>query len=103
MNGYLHLWLIPLLPFAGFLLNGLLGRRLPKALVTTVALLAPLASFAVVAVAALNFFWRIGPFASVLPFTETCPIPWINIGTLHIDFSSFSTSSRSSCCSSSPA
>jgi NADH-quinone oxidoreductase subunit L len=86
MNGYLHLWLIPLLPFAGFLINGLFGRRLPKALVTTVALLAPLASFAVVAVAALNFFWRIGPFASVLPFTETCPIPWINIGTLHIDF-----------------
>ena len=26
MNGPLHLWLIPLLPFAGFLLNGILGR-----------------------------------------------------------------------------
>ncbi len=87
MNGYLHLWLIPLLPFAGFLINGLLGRRLPRPVVTTVALLAPLASFAIVAVAALNFFWRIGPFASVLPFTETCPIGWINVGTLHIDFS----------------
>ena len=34
MNGSLHLWLIPLLPFAGFLINGLLGRRLPKWLVT---------------------------------------------------------------------
>ncbi len=24
-----YLWLIPLLPFAGFLINGTLGRRLP--------------------------------------------------------------------------
>src|ERR1700733_3139643 len=42
----LHLWLIPLLPFLGFVLNGLLGRRLPKAAVTAIALLftaAPLA------------------------------------------------------------
>ena len=31
MNVPLHLWLIPLLPFAGFLLNGIFGRRLPKA------------------------------------------------------------------------
>jgi NADH-quinone oxidoreductase subunit L len=87
MNGSLHLWLIPLLPFAGFLINGLLGRRLPKPVVTTVALLAPLASFAIVAVTALNFFWHVGTFASVLPFTETCPIAWISVGTLHIDFS----------------
>ena len=36
----LHLWLIPLLPFAGFLVNGILGRRLPKWFVTTVALAA---------------------------------------------------------------
>jgi NADH-quinone oxidoreductase subunit L len=32
------LWLIPLLPFAGFLINGTLGRRLPRALVAAVAL-----------------------------------------------------------------
>jgi len=87
MNAPLHLWMIPLLPFAGFLINGLLGRRLPKPVVTTVALLAPLASFTIVAVAALNFFWHVGTFASVLPFTETCPIAWISVGTLHIDFS----------------
>ena len=48
MNGHspLHLWLIPVLPFVGFLLNGLLGRRLPNAVVSTIALLftaAPLA------------------------------------------------------------
>ena len=25
-----HLWLIPLLPFAGFLINGTIGRKLPR-------------------------------------------------------------------------
>src|SRR6185369_2474580 len=34
------LWLIPALPLAGFLLNGLLGARLGKGFVTAVALLA---------------------------------------------------------------
>src|SRR5436190_962303 len=34
------LWLIPVLPFAGFLLNGLFGKRLGKGFVTAVALLA---------------------------------------------------------------
>ena len=48
MNGNpsLHLWLIPLLPFIGFLLNGLLGRYLSNAVISTIALLftaAPLA------------------------------------------------------------
>jgi NADH-quinone oxidoreductase subunit L len=35
-----RLWLIPLLPFAGFLLNGLLGARLGKKFVTAMALAA---------------------------------------------------------------
>ena len=89
--------MIPLLPFVGFLINGILGRRLPKWLVTTVAILAPLAAFGVVLLAALYSFapmelrsWN-GP-ASIpailsLPFTETCPLPWISIPALHVDFS----------------
>jgi NADH-quinone oxidoreductase subunit L len=86
MNGSLHLWLIPLLPFAGFLLNGLLGRGLPKWLVTTIALLAPLAAFGVVLSAALSLFGA-GPALGPLPYIETCPLAWINIGALHVDFS----------------
>jgi NADH-quinone oxidoreductase subunit L len=87
MNGTLnHLALIPLLPFVGFLINGILGRRLPKWLVTTVALLTPLAAFAVVVNAALGFFGVI-PASSSLPYIETCPLPWINIPALHVDFS----------------
>ena len=82
MNVHLHLWLIPLLPFAGFLFNGIFGRRLPKAAVTTVALLAPLASLIVV----LNAAVAAGSGA-LLPVTETFPRSWIDAGTLHIDFS----------------
>ena len=97
MNGPLHLWLIPLLPFAGFLINGVLGRRLPKWLVTTVALLAPLAAFAVVlyAAAGVYIFTHIqcapgcpacGPCPIFHPYVETFG-HWLNIGPLHIDFS----------------
>jgi NADH-quinone oxidoreductase subunit L len=83
MNAYLHLWLIPLLPFAGFLFNGLLGRRLPKWLVTTAALLAPLFAFAFV----LNAWLLSAAHPALLPLTETCPQAWINAGALRIDFS----------------
>ncbi|MGB7986482.1 MAG: proton-conducting transporter membrane subunit, partial [Terracidiphilus sp.] len=86
MNFSLHLWMIPLLPFAGFLINGILGGRLPKWLVTSVALLAPFAAFGVVSTLALGRFGVI-PAISSLPFTETCPLPWINIPALHVDFS----------------
>ena len=78
----LSLWLIPLLPLAGFLVNGLVGSRLPKALVTTVALAAPLAAFLVVVRAAL----AVANHSVALPYSESCPIGWINAGPIHIDF-----------------
>ncbi|MFP5235617.1 MAG: NADH-quinone oxidoreductase subunit L [Acidobacteriota bacterium] len=81
MNGHLYLWLIPLLPFAGFLINGIFGARLPKALVSTVALLAPLASFALVVNAAFALHGGLSaPYAEGLG-------SWISVGTLHVDFS----------------
>jgi NADH-quinone oxidoreductase subunit L len=84
MNGYFHLWLIPLLPFAGFLINGLFGRRLPKALVTTVALLAPLGSLLVVLANAPGFFGEMPKLTA--PLVESFGT-WLNVGTLHVDFS----------------
>jgi len=74
---YAHLWLIPLAPFVGFLVNGLFGRHLPKWLVTTVALLAPLASFCVVLCDSDRSFY---------PCVETFG-QWISLGSLHVDFS----------------
>jgi NADH-quinone oxidoreductase subunit L len=79
-----HLWLIPLLPFAGFLLNGILGSRLPKAAVSAIALVAPLASLAVVAQAAFNI---LGGNTAVLPYVENCPHEWIAAAGLHIGYS----------------
>ncbi len=86
MNAIFYLWLIPLLPFAGFLFNGLLGRYLPKWLVTTVALLAPLAAFSMVLQISLGLSANQGALAA-LPFVHTCPFPWISVAALHIDFS----------------
>jgi NADH-quinone oxidoreductase subunit L len=83
MNGpLLFLPLIPLLPFAGFLLNGLFGSRLPKALVTLIALLAPLGSLAIVAHDAY-LFWS---GAITFPVIEHGAPTWISVGTLHVDF-----------------
>ena len=83
MNGpLLYLPLIPLLPFAGFLLNGLFGARLPRWLVTAIALLAPLASFLVVAHNAFLFYSG----AIAFPAIEQNAPAWINAGSLHIDF-----------------
>src|SRR5689334_14797025 len=42
----MQLWLIPLLPLTGFLINGLFGRRLPKALINTFAIGSVVLSFA---------------------------------------------------------
>ena len=41
----MQLWLIPTLPLAGFLINGIFGRRFPKSLVTTVAISSVVLSF----------------------------------------------------------
>jgi len=84
MSGPPHLWLIPLLPFAGFLLNGLLGRRLPKSLVSLVALAASFASFAIVLHDAYLAWTGVIQF----PFIEQGASVWVSIGNLHADFGS---------------
>ena len=84
MNESLHLWLIPLLPFAGFLINGIIGGKLPKWLVTTVGLAAPFVSFAVVVNAARGL---LGFTPVTLPNVETCPQAWISAGIVHVNFS----------------
>jgi NADH-quinone oxidoreductase subunit L len=75
----LHLWLIPLLPFAGFLANGLLGRRLPNPVVSVIALLSTGASF----VLALNVAAHFPSLA--LPYAERIA-PWIQAGAFRADF-----------------
>ncbi len=80
MTTSLHLWLVPLLPLAGFLWNGTLGRRLPKTLVTSVALLFSGAAFAQV-------LWIAAQFRSLaVPHVEAFSTPWIAIRGFQVDF-----------------
>lgn len=79
MTGSLNLWLIPLIPFAGFLVNGLIGRKLPKAFVTSVALIATLIPFA----QAANIWFRF--HSLTLPYIENLGT-WIWTGSFHADF-----------------
>jgi NADH-quinone oxidoreductase subunit L len=73
------LWLIPILPLAGAALNGCLGRKPPKALVTLVNVGAPLLSLLV----ALGCLWEYGQRLSPQPFQQTL-YAW-TAGPLKID------------------
>jgi NADH-quinone oxidoreductase subunit L len=82
MNGNpsLHLWLIPLLPFIGFLLNGLLGRFMGKAVVSTIALFFTAAPLAMVLGIAFQFS------GLTMPHVERLAFPWIETSTFRADF-----------------
>jgi len=83
MNVNLHLWLIPLLPLAGAAINGLLGRHLPRRLVSAVALLFLGCAVAYAWwVAAQVFAWP----QAALPHVETLA-PWIHTADFQVDFS----------------
>jgi NADH-quinone oxidoreductase subunit L len=73
----MNLWLIPILPLLGFLVNGLLGRRVPKAFINTVAIGSVL----------LSFLWVVKTLLGLGPI-ETKYIEhyytWIQSGTLNI-------------------
>src|ERR1700733_3556481 len=76
-----YLWLIPLLPFAGFLINGTLGRKLPRALVTAVALICTAIPAVIVA-----WLWATMKAVGAPDVIEVVSQPWIAITGLHIDF-----------------
>ncbi len=73
------LWLIPLFPLIGFLLNGLFGKRLSKAAVSSIAVGSVAISFAYVVV----LLWKLYPLTT--PFAEH-NFTWIQSGFLQIGF-----------------
>ncbi len=75
------LWLIPILPFAGFLLNGTIGRKLPRAAVAAIALLATLTSGAIVA--DLWIYMKSAGAPLALAVTSR---PWIAVTGFQVDF-----------------
>jgi NADH-quinone oxidoreductase subunit L len=80
MNNVLDLlWLIPILPLAGAALNGCLGRKPPKALVTAINVGAPLLSLLL----ALGCLWQFAQGDTTQAFEQTL-YAW-TAGPLHID------------------
>ncbi|MGA7884795.1 MAG: NADH-quinone oxidoreductase subunit L [Acidobacteriaceae bacterium] len=75
----LHLWLIPLVPVAGFLVNGLFGRKFPKALVTAVAIVAAAVPMLQVA----SIVYRFSSLAK--PYIESHGT-WIATGAFRANF-----------------
>src|SRR6266849_37538 len=79
----MQLWLIPLLPLAGFALNGVLGRRLSKSAVNAIAVGSVLLSFLWVlkALSGLGVFGGGNPLET--PYVEHY-FTWIQSGLLNI-------------------
>ncbi len=82
MTPSLYLWLLPLLPLAGFVINGVFGRRLPKSVVSLVALVFPAAALAQVLWIAARVHGGL-----VLPYVQRFATPWIAVTGFHADFS----------------
>jgi NADH-quinone oxidoreductase subunit L len=73
----LHLWIIPALPLAGFVINGLFGRRFSKAAVNAVALSS----------VTLAFLWTLRVFFAARGLTEPHlerHFTWIESGALSV-------------------
>jgi NADH-quinone oxidoreductase subunit L len=80
-TNYDYLWLIPLLPFAGFLINGTVGRKLPRAAVTAVALF-----FTAIPAAIVAWLWATMQAAGAPEVISVVSQPWIAITGLTINF-----------------
>jgi NADH-quinone oxidoreductase subunit L len=79
MTQNLHLWLIPILPLAGAAINGLLGKRFSRQLVSAVALTFCGAAFTM----ALFIAWQFSSLS--LPHVETLGT-WLRSGTFSANF-----------------
>ena len=76
-----YLWAIPLLPFAGFLINGTLGRRFPRAVVSAVALI-----FTAIPAAIVALLWAKMLGAGAPESFEVVSRPWIAVTGFQVNF-----------------
>jgi len=75
------LWYIPLLPFAGFLINGTLGRRLPRAAVTGIALF-----FTAIPALIVAWLWKSMTSTNAPLAISVSHGAWIAVPGFHVDF-----------------
>jgi len=76
-----YLWLIPLLPFVGFLINGILGRKMPRAFVTAIALI-----FTAIPAAIVAWLWAVMTAANAPEAIHAVSQPWIAISGFQVNF-----------------
>ncbi|WP_348269388.1 NADH-quinone oxidoreductase subunit L [Edaphobacter paludis] len=76
-----YLWLIPLLPFVGFLINGMLGRKLPRAAVTAVALF-----FTAIPAGIVAWLWSVMTATNAPEAIHAVSRPWIAISGFQVNF-----------------
>ena len=76
------LWLIPALPFAGFVLNGTLGRKLSRAGVSSIALL-----FTAIPAILVAWLWSTMLAAGAPLALTVTSRPWIAISGFQVNFS----------------
>ncbi len=81
----LHLWIIPLLPLAGAAINGLLGKRFPKAVVNAIALGSTAAAFAYALYVAVQFM---GLPADQIPHIEHYAT-WMTAGPFTAEYGTY--------------
>src|SRR6202046_1487671 len=79
MNPALNLWLIPILPLAGAVINGVFGKKASRQGVSAVALLGSGAAFA------MAFFVAVRFSSLSLPYQEVFA-HWIRSGNFSVDF-----------------
>src|SRR5579859_7242969 len=77
-----NLWLIPVLPLIGSAINGFFGKRFPRTLVATIALLFPGAAFAYAIWVVMQFA---GLAQSQIPHIERL-FPWIEANGFRADY-----------------
>jgi len=78
---YDQLWLIPLFPFIGFLINGLLGKKINnEKVIGTIATLSIFFSFLV----SCKYFWQL--LGDNQKVHEVVVSTWITAGPLHVDW-----------------
>ncbi len=75
------LWLIPILPFSGFLINGLAGRNFPRAVVSALALTATLLPALLV-----SKLWMVMTATGGPPEIFLSSVPWIAVSGFHVNF-----------------
>lgn len=78
---YDNLWLIPLFPFIGFLINGLLGKKIKnEKIIGSIGTLAIFCSFLL----SCNYFFKL--VADTEKVHEVIICSWMTVGTLQVDW-----------------